>query len=229
MSVIEIERLAEQAGAGRLGRHREHDDRSRAFAIAEPVGTIASVKWERRAPILDQGNLGSCTGNAMAGLLGTDAVGRKGDATVNEDTALELYSLATRLDRYPGAYPPIDTGSSGVAVAKAARKLGRIAGYKHAFSLRAALHALQSGPVIVGMAWLTGCDSPDGSGLVQYSGDVRGGHELLVREYDAETQRLKLDNSWGLRFGVLGSFLMTVPDFGLALRNGGDVTQPVWA
>ncbi|MFC4587824.1 hypothetical protein [Sphaerisporangium corydalis] len=39
-----------------------------ASAMARPLG---DRRWERALPILDQGDLGSCTGNAAAGALGT--------------------------------------------------------------------------------------------------------------------------------------------------------------
>lgn len=223
-------RIPETPGVGRLGRHIEHDERSRAFAVAEPadLSAIPSVAWTRRSPIFDQGDVGACTGNAMAGVIGTDSLGRTGSAGMTEEHALQLYELATRLDSFPGHYQPDDTGSSGVAAAKAAKKLGYITGYRHAFSLAAALHALQSGPCLVGMSWLTGCDKPDSTGLVEYVGSVRGGHEIELREYDAARQLVKLDNSWSITFGAQGSFWMSVPDFGLALRNGGDVTVPTF-
>ena len=59
--------LKEKAGAGRLGRHVEHDPRSRAFS----AGTAAfkTIRHLRHGKAFDQGDLGSCTGNAMAGVL----------------------------------------------------------------------------------------------------------------------------------------------------------------
>jgi hypothetical protein len=228
MTSILIDTFTELPGAGRLGRHREHDERSRLFAVAEDVAAVKTVVWTRRAPIFDQGNLGSCTGNAMAGAVGTDSAGRTGNAMMHEDDAVGLYELATRLDHFPGVYPPDDTGSSGLAVAKAAKRGGFITGYRHAFSLHAALTALQSGPCIVGMAWLTGCDSPDPSGLVRYEGDVRGGHEIELIGCDVDAQTVTFANSWGEGWGAAGYFSMSLGDFHTALKDGGDVTVPVF-
>lgn len=229
MSVIEIERITEHPGPGRLGRHREHDARSRAFAVAEPVALpTVPVRWTRRAPIFDQGSIGSCTGNAMVGAVGTDSASRYGNATLAEGDALALYELATRLDNIQGHYEPDDTGSSGLAAAKAAKKLGYITGYKHAFSLAAALHALASGPVIVGMDWLTGCDEPDGSGLVSYAGDVRGGHEIELLAHDPGAKTVTFANSWSASWGRAGYFDLSWSDFDRALRQGGDVTVPTF-
>lgn len=49
-----------------------------------------TLRWERRVPIWDQGGIGSCTGHAMAGLIGTDGLGRTGRDDVTEALALEL-------------------------------------------------------------------------------------------------------------------------------------------
>src|SRR6478609_3573621 len=107
-----------------LGRHVDHDERSRNFAAMVPAVKPKTVLWEHTAPVLDQGALGSCTGNALAQWLNTDyARGYQFDgmrAPLSEAAAVELYSAATRADNVPGHYPPVDTGSSGLAVCRAA-------------------------------------------------------------------------------------------------------------
>jgi hypothetical protein len=56
----------------RLGRHVLHDSQSRRFPVDTAGLSIVSVRHTRRIAILDQGQLGSCTGNAGVGCLGTD-------------------------------------------------------------------------------------------------------------------------------------------------------------
>jgi hypothetical protein len=210
-----------------LGRLLDHDERSRAYPAATVPGPLRSVLWPRRAPIFDQGELGSCTGNAAAGWLGTDSDARRGRADVDEALAVEIYSRATHLDRIRGIYPPDDTGSSGLAVAKAMRALGLTTGsYRHAFGVEHALAALMLGPVLVGMEWRTGCDEPSPTGQVHYTGDVRGGHEVLLRGYNASFRLLTFDNSWGAEWADKGSFYMSAADFAAVLANQGDVTVP---
>lgn len=210
-----------------LGRHIMHDPRSRDFAI-EAEAEPGTVRWERRAPVFDQGSVGSCTGNAMAGAIGTDSKGREGTPTANEELAVKIYSLATHLDHIQGIFPPYDTGSTGLAVCKAAKKMELITGYRHAFSLKAALTALQNGPIIVGLSWLSGMDEPDADGIVRFKGYMRGGHEFEGVGYDADTGLLEFVNSWGTSYGKEGHFFMHKEEFGIALRQGGDVKQPTY-
>lgn len=227
-----------------LGRHVEHDPRSLAFAHGVlPKTAIKTVDWIRRAPIFDQGNLGSCTGNAAAGLVGTDSAARAGLTTVvladdpnaswpvDENLAVEVYKLATTLDNITGSYPPDDTGSSGIGAAKALKKLGLATGYTHAFSLDALKSALQAGPVMVGTVWLESMFDPDpktGFVKVDRKSQVAGGHEYVLSAFDATQLAFRIDNSWGDSWGVRGSAWFTQADVQWLLSQQGDVTVPAW-
>ncbi len=135
--------LAETTTAGRrLGRHVEHDARSRNFPAA--VAPISDVKHVRHGKPFDQGDLGSCTGNAMAGALMT-APYYKASRTLVEANAVQLYEQATHFDRMQGTYPPDDTGSTGLAVAKAAKRDGYITAYSHAFGHAARTRGADTG------------------------------------------------------------------------------------
>lgn len=227
---VEFEELPFVPGdGGMLGRHVEHDDRSKNFPVETgSQQALRSVTWPRRSVIFDQGEIGSCTGNAITGAEATDSINRRGTSGLIEWNALDMYERITRSDRIPGSYPPDDTGSTGLAACKTAKARGWISSYRHAFSLHAMLHALQTGPAIVGMAWLTGCDTPNSNGLISYTGDVRGGHEILCRGVDIENHWLYFDNSWGSDWGMQGSFAMTFPDFEMAMADSGDMTVPLW-
>lgn len=232
-----VRHIPEHPGAGRLGRHVRHDPRSLAYRYpARSTGTLTSVRHTRQIPVLDQGDLGSCTGNAAEGALGTspfwDAIpttvlGRPtGNAQVDEDQAIALYSAATALDSYAGGYPPTDTGSDGLAVAKAATAAGLISGYQHATSLDAALAALAAQPVIAGINWYDSFDSPAASGLITIAkrAVVRGGHEVVLDELDVTRRRVWFTNSWSSQWGLLGRACLSWDDFGRLLSEQGDVT-----
>lgn len=216
------------AHGGRLGRHVEHDPRSRQYDVeAVSRETVHPVLWKRYSKILNQGDIGSCTGNAMAGWLGcAPHVGDSGSATeFDEHFAVKLYASATFLDRIPGEYPPDDTGSTGLAVAKAARGMGLIRSYSHAFTVNGLLLALQHGPVIVGVSWFDSFDKPDSGGYVEISpnAQVRGGHEFLIRGWDG--QYLLADNSWG-DWGDHGSFHFSLDTWDQLRSQQADVTVP---
>jgi hypothetical protein len=207
------------------------------------------VSWTRRSPILDQAALGSCTGNAATGLLGTDTSNRTGATTVtisdqgaaaskgfftagehtlDEDFAVALYSLATRRDSIPGEYPPTDTGSSGIGVAKALKSLGLATSYTHAFSLQALQSALQSGPVLIGIPWLNSMFNPAADGRIplDQSSGVAGGHELELARYDAQAGEYWVANSWGTSWGQSGWGYLAEADLSWLLSQQGDVTVP---
>lgn len=221
-----------------LGRHIEHDPRSLAYAHGVlPASAIQSADWTRRAPIFDQGQLGSCTGNAAAGLVGTDSAARTGatsvtvngaEAPVDEALAVRVYSLATQLDTFSGAYPPDDTGSSGLGAAKALVRLGLATSYLHAFSLDALKSALQSGPVMAGTVWLNSMFDPTAAGnlTVDRHSGVAGGHEYVISAYDARSRQFRVDNSWGTSWGVGGSAWLLEADVQWLLSQDGDVTVP---
>lgn len=215
----------------RLGRNQWLDARSLAFMVENKVEEMSrpvrSKEWERVLVILDQGELGSCTGNAATGALGTrpiyDAVGRDvlpspDDGKAAEEFAVQLYSEATKVDGYPGVYPPDDTGSSGLAICKVLRSRGTIKGYRWARTAYGLLRLLQNGPVLQGMPWYNAFFEPDNDGFIDSSqfwpsSGVAGGHEVEAIGVELDTQdafnsAILYDNSWGVRWGDEGRFRM---------------------
>lgn len=213
----------------RLGRIIDHDPRSLRYLA--PDATPTAVSWERHIPILDQGQLGSCTGNAETGALGTGPnyapfTAAFPNVTLDENLAVSIYSAAEQLDGGAGL-PSEDNGSSGLSVAKVAKARGYVSGYVHATSIAQAHGALQQGPIMLGTDWMSGFDQPNSQGVVTYSGTVRGGHEYLCRGYDPTTDLWQCDNSWGTAWGAAGSFYFDTPTLTRLLANGGDVTALV--
>lgn len=226
--MTEVNVLEEKPGAGRLGRHVEHDPLSRGFpfTIDEAV-PLTKVLWRRYGNPFNQGNLGSCTGNALAGVLNTVPFHKAAGKLMTEKDAIAFYTAATVIDGFPGQWPPDDTGSSGLAVCKVAKANKLISGYQHAFSITSALQALMHGPVITGVNWYAGFDVPDSRGIVTIGGSIRGGHEFEVLGYDPATDLLTCENSWGLGWGVMGRFHFTSKTWAKLLGQQGDVTVPL--
>jgi hypothetical protein len=213
---------------GALGRRPNFDPRSLRFRVGQPARALTSVEHQRRSPVLDQGDLGSCTGNAAVGALGTEPLYSTlpGDrASLDEGFAIHVYSLATRIDPFSGEYPPEDTGSDGLSVAKVCKTLGLIPGYLHATSLAGMQAALQDTPVIVGVPWYSGFDDPDSNGHVHVGGEIRGGHEFEVVGMDLELQLFHAVNSWGTGWGRDGHFWFSFNDMNRLLHEDGDCTQ----
>lgn len=215
----------------RLGRHVRHDSRSLRFLVrAEDPSTLESVRHESRIPVLDQGNLGSCTGNAAVHVLGsapffgTHDLPLGLDGVANEAQAVAIYAEATRLDPWPGEWEPDDTGSDGLAVAKALTARGLIAGYQHATSLEACLTALAERPVMIGTVWRSGMFEPTADGRLRVSGAEQGGHEYCLDELDVKRKRVWMRNSWGPSWGVNGRAWLSWADLGRLLDDLGDVT-----
>lgn len=203
-----------------LGRVIHHDERSRAYAITPQRAPLVSVRHQRHAGVYQQGALGSCTGNACAGALSTAPFGHR----FTESRAVAIYKAATRIDDVPGQYPPDDTGSSGLAVAKVAKTNGWCSSYRHCFNLDAVLTALQTGPVMLGVTWLAGFDRPAPEGRMALTGQPRGGHEVVADEIDVENRRVWIVNSWGLDWARSGRAWWTWDDLATILANYGDAT-----
>jgi hypothetical protein len=221
----------------RLGRHVNHDPRSKQFAFDGSNVALKTVRHPRYIPVLDQADLGSCTGEAGTGWLGTGVMWTllppnllsPTDETLDQAFAVQLYSDATKADPYDGTYPPTDTGSDGLSVAKVLKARGLVSGYTHTFSLDDALSALSTQAVMVGVNWYESMFDPDSNGLVTISpkSPVAGGHEFVVDEINVEQKVVGATNSWGTGWGVNGRFYLSFDTLGRLLSEDGDCTVPV--
>jgi len=183
--IISVTVPEEHLEGKRLGRHVKHDPRSWEFQAGRAT-KIVSVTHQATGLPLDQGKLGSCTANALCGALDS-APDFGGGTPRNETDAIQLYELETNLEGKP--YPPNDPGGSGLMVCKAAKQLGMITAYHHAFGIQHALQALVVRPVITGINWYTSFDNPNPqTGLVELTAaaTVRGGHEIVADGIDAD-------------------------------------------
>jgi hypothetical protein len=235
----------------RLGRHVRHDTRSAQtrYAVgALPRSAIKSVEWPRHIPILNQGQVGSCVPNNIPEFLGTDALKYTGVTSVvipatdtqglfhagstwdlDELFAQQCYRLLTRIDSYPGSWEPDDTGSDGLTLAKAMVMLGLSDVYQHAFTYRQVVSGLQTGPVSLGLEWENSMFTtrPDGKIIIDYSSGVAGGHQIFARKFDADNDRVWIDNSWGTDdFGLDGRGWFQGSELSVHLKRNADVTQP---
>lgn len=227
-----------------LGRHVEHDSRSRDFTFAVPARHITrTIVWPHNAPVLDQGQTSSCTGNAISQMLNCDMFApvrkAKHQKFLSEQAALHFYGLGTHLDGFgpDQYYPPNDDGGSGLGVAKAAVQLGYVDRYSHVFTWDQLQAAIQTQPVIVGTSWTNNMFHPDGNGFLSpgplVQSNIAGGHEYLCQGIDYERQALVFLNSWGPGWGAgsnagltPGQFRISFADFQALLADDGDIVVP---
>jgi hypothetical protein len=215
-----------------MGRCRQDDThvwrKVRALEIEDYVGPVYDLTVEGDHSYVAEGvGVHNCTGNAAVGCLATGPFyGTLTNPVYSEDEAgaVACYSAATRIDGYGGEYPPTDTGSDGLTVAKVLQQAGEISGYQHTFSLDDALKALQTVPLITGVDWFDDMFNPSSEGLLSASGQYAGGHEIVVDEYDPVRGWVGFTNSWGAGWGVAGRFYLQAEDWGRLLAQQGDVT-----
>lgn len=230
MSVV-AHRIPEQVIPGkRLGRNYRWDTQNDAYIFRAGVMRAAgSVLHARRIPILNQGNVGSCTMESSTGCAGSDPFFSTLPANVaaglNQAFAYKMYSLEEIALGY-GPYPPNDNGGDGTAAAGVFKSQGLISGYQHATSVTDMAAAVMTTPVIIGINWYTSFDTPSSSGLIEIakSATVRGGHEVLVRGADNDSGIFYADNSWGTSWGVKGSFQLPFTVMDQLFGEGGDCT-----
>jgi hypothetical protein len=211
----------------RLGRQVVHDPRSRRFpfqATTEPARRDVTLRVYQPRPLPNQ-LLGCCTGVAECVMADTAGNRVKGQ-TLGMGDAVKIYSQATQLDPWDGQYPPTDTGSSGLAAAKAAVEFGIGSRYEWIFNgPDGILAALTAGhPVSVGTWWLHDMwDVDPTTGLIHVGGNRDGGHQWTVIGY-----RRKLDaflgqcwwHPWGYR--NTGRFLIRRAELADLLNDDGD-------
>ncbi len=187
--------------------------------------------WPRHLGILDQGQAGSCTGEMMCGAVATEplytALTDAQTGTLGQPLAVKFYSEAESIDG-DGPYPPQDNGSTGGSACQAAKNDGYISGYTWATSAAATADALQHGPVGFGIYWYSSFDTPPASGVVTITktAKIRGGHEIVCREYDAAAGVFWCDNSWGTSWGKAGRFGMSGTTLDTLLSRQGDCVVP---
>lgn len=223
MSHIEIPEII--IPGKRLGRHTPVRDAAFIARIIPPTVPVTDVTWLRHTPAFDQGQIGSCTGNAAAGCLDTDPLFNPAHVYEEAD-AVNFYSQATHFNGTGNFYPPNDTGSSGPASAQALEQDKLISSYTHTIDLETTLGGLMSGPGSLGVPWMTSFDTPlpTGECALTAGATVRGGHEIEAFRVDTENQRVWIWNSWGPTFGINGSFWFSYATLTALFAQSADCT-----
>lgn len=218
----------------RLDRIPHRDPRSLNYPVRALFGAPAEelplrgYTWS--VPVhLDQGREGACVGFAFAHELAARPHVVLG---TSDEFARRIYRVAQRIDpweggSYPGAFPFYE-GTAVDAGAKALKKAGYYAEYRWAHSERElALTVGYKGPVVIGVNWYTGMFSPNSDGFLEVTGQVEGGHAILVNGFSASRGLYKLWNSWGPDWGMGGAAYLSRGDMARLLLENGEACLPL--
>ena len=143
--------------------------------------------------VLDQGNYGTCVGNAGAGWLASEP---EIDQNVDEALARKLYYETTCID---GACDSTyQDGATVRSLAKALKNRGRLSAYAFAQNM----------------------DEIDE--WLDNHGSIAGGHAYLLRYREPNTTLYHCRNSWGESWGKNGDFFIEKEDLNklIFLMNG---------
>lgn len=220
-----------------LGRNVNLDSRSKAYALQPPTGILTSVRHAQHIAVLDQGQIGSCTGNAATSCAYHEPFyapgGQPWRYAPDEAGAVAWYHDNTANDGFPGTYVPDDTGSDGLTSSKMAVQAGIASGYQAALDLDSSLQALMDRPGVTGLPWFNSMFDAPSSGLIEVSvpSGLAGGHELVVDEIVAAnapgngTGVLLVggNNSWGSAWGAQGRWYLRASDWWELRKRDGDV------
>jgi hypothetical protein len=210
----------------RFDRIAQFDERSRNFPVMATIETKKprSYTW-RCNETLDQGPDGACVGFGVAHEL----IARPSEVQglTNTFAKEQIYWEAQKIDYWDGgSYPggsPFYEGTSVLAGVKVAHKLGYMEEYRWAFGLEELkLGVGYNGPAVIGVPWYTGMFNPDAKGYIHATGDIAGGHCVLVNAISVSKGRFTIHNSWGAGWGKDGEAYISFEDMDKLLSEWGE-------
>lgn len=154
--------------------------------------------------ILDQGDNGTCVSAGILGACDCDDEFHAMSKFTND-------SIIPFFKTIDGWGPLPDGGAQVRDGLKSAQKLGYIKAYAPLTSKAAIIDWLENhGPVVFGMDWLSGMETPSADGFVSVSGAFEGGHCVYG---NGDLHGFDLVNSWAVVWGDKGHFYMTPTNF----------------
>lgn len=216
-----------------LWRRDAQDERDYRFAAPTWKLPKTADLRDKMSAVKNQGELGSCTGHAIAGCLEYLYPSRPNfsrlfiyyneraaEGTIQEDAGAQIRTgikVVAKIGACKESLHPYDpekfTKKPSAAAFKDAGKL-KIASYSRVSSLQALRYSLSKGfPVVFGFEVFEGFESEDTArtGILKMpnSSDVSfGGHAVLAVGYNDRKEHVIVRNSWGRRWGDKGYFYM---------------------
>jgi hypothetical protein len=199
-------------------------------AVLEDGLSPRSYTW-RCDFVLDQGVEGACVGHGFTHeMIARPVIVNKwprpnfgaGNA---QAFAFELYEWCRRNDEFPGEDY---SGTSVAAGAKGMELAGALDEYRWTSDVdEMAVAVSHKGPVVAGINWYTGMFNPDTSNFLHKTGQLEGGHCLLINGYSLRKQAFRIHQSWGQDWGDFGEAWIDHDDMGALLEEDGEVCLPI--
>jgi hypothetical protein len=219
-----------------LGCNIHLDSRSWDYALQPKATPILDVWHTPHISILDQGRIGSCSGNGSTSCAYHDPFFTSGASpwkyTADEFGAQAWYHQNTVEDSYAGTWEPDDTGSDTTTSSKVAKEAGVCSGFQMSGDLDSSLEALQTRPGITGIPWYQSMFDAPSSGLldVDMTTPLAGGHLLCVDRIITASAPgngtgvvlVSGPNSWGTSWGDGGRWVMKASDWWALRQREGD-------
>lgn len=212
-----------------------HDERDHLYMlVGKPKELPHSIDLRiAMPPVYDQGSLGSCTGNAIAGAI--DFLDKRSttpsrlfiyyneramEGTIKQDAGAYIRDGIKSVNKlgvcdetkWPYVVGKFANKPNKTAFAQAAQR--KVLGYQRITSLQSMKTCLASGkPFVFGFSVYESFESDHVAALgvidLPRPGErVLGGHAVLAVGYDDFSQRLIVRNSWGADWGQKGYFSM---------------------
>lgn len=214
-----------------------HDPRSKEYSIRNYLKGKSvekqKVMWDE-GTVLDQGSEGACVGFGWMGELLAQpfAPDEQPEAEFANSIAIDYYRRAKLIDQWPGEDYE---GTSVLAGAKIIMQEGFIDSYRWCFGVDDVRDAIiTTGPVVIGVPWRSGMYSTKSTGMVSITGNLVGGHCLVITGYDPEMkignktyEVFRWRNSWGTNYGINGSGYIRSSDLAILLSSNGEACVPI--
>lgn len=220
--------------------------RMASFDLAAVVDTVQPRSYTWAVPFtLDQGREGACVAHAVtheavarpvtvdftqhplpdwAGRARSAFMGAAASDAVAQAFAFDAYDWCRRNDEWAGEAYDGTSVAAGAKAMVAAGAWGEYRWTRDAHTL--AVGVSRRGPAVIGVDWWTGFFSPDSGGYLRMTGQVEGGHAVLVNGFSVTKQAFKIHQSWGSDWGNNGEAWMPKGVMAQLLHDGGEAVLP---
>jgi hypothetical protein len=230
VSDVRLEEVIKRLGRREAPDPRDHEHPMRAMVRGVTEAALPDEKqWflpSKYVP-LDQGNTGTCVGYSWEGFELAGPV----SSQENRLSGVEIYRGCVLVDEWGAndweagaAQSQLQFGTSVRAGAKVLQAKGRVGEYVWAFDEPTANKFIRSrGPLVIGVDFLEGMYETDKAGYFQLTGEVLGGHAMLLFGYSKKRDAYRGLNSWGRGWGDRGTgrFWLRREDFKVLLEDRG--------